>query len=192
MSKLIDSKFKETLKNHYANICEVYIYFHTFKDINNLAKSNKDKLSYSFFGTSRRALYYMSCMSIAKLFDKNKATENIPKLLETASQNLGLVRIKNAKQKISSLQIELAKHATIIKNLIGKRNEYYAHNDKNFFRKPQLLSKKYPLAITDLETLLKFAIKVLDKLTGEKTVFKPLDDDFLDLKYLLADIKKSD
>lgn len=136
-----------------------------------------------FFNISNKSFVHVCIIELAKLYEY-KSDSGIEKLITIcdANQNLFLKKIPNeitdcdtdkiirnydikidiqkdiqdAKNKLESLE-------TVIENLKGQRDKFYAHLDKEYSENPSALTKNFPLNYEEIKNLIDTATSICNR-----------------------------
>lgn len=164
-----------------------------YKVYNKLNDYRKDyleilNLSPSFFTIVLYSLENTFMMALAKLFDSDKTTLSLHKILNICENNQKLFKkeltfpfyeggtdkivdneiIKvNLIEDIKKTRLEISSLEKSISSLKGRRDKKYAHNDKQYIDKLTELADKYPLNHHDIESLIECAGKILNRLLND-------------------------
>lgn len=114
--------------------------------------------------------------SLARLYDKSKGTETIPKLIEKCKKNTHLFQKADiVEKKLDEFKDELETNKCItdaISVLQSRRDKRYAHNDERYFGM-KMVNDKSNLPKGYLWLLAKFTGKVLNFLWNQLSDEKP-------------------
>ena len=139
----------------------------------------------AFFQIIMRGLQHSYIMETFKLYDSNKDSLSIEKLLDICQSNSKYFRTEhidihqsvddnwpdeyittkiNTLDDIANAKVELLNFATKINNLTIRRNKFYAHSDKRYVSNLKSLENNAPFTYGDLDDLLMFANKICNTL----------------------------
>ena len=193
--------------------------FAVYKVISEARENLGDEISYApaFFNITERSNQYTFVMITAKLFDSNKQSTGLNKLIAICEQNkdvfpqevsLYFIDADSGEGQEVSVSHENTKHLDEAieeqKNILASyecksqklrdwRDNYFAHNDKKYFNNLNALAEKSPISDSEIEDMLKCASDIcnafLGKLTG--TNFDTHSPDSKDLINLLAAFRTS-
>lgn len=104
-----------------------------------------------------------SIISIAKLYE-GRAERNLIKFLNFVEGNIH--NLEWGHQPITREQIDqqralMDSHNGLVNNILGQRDKFFAHHDKEYFHDSSMLSSDFPLSNSDIETLINTAHKII-------------------------------
>lgn len=166
----------------------------------------------AFFQIVMYSLEHTYIIDIFKLYDRDRNAKGIRKAVNLCEQNSALFpreRIMFIDEELGIkdvVKINIIKDVRIIReklsaldpviiSLKGRRDGYYAHNDKNFIDNLHSLAIKYPLSLREISDLILTANEILNTLlrdlTGEVVATKSSNYDDIDniFKILNTQIK---
>ena len=186
-------------------------YFSAYESMSHAAENRLDELNYApgFFGLAAKALLGGFFMETAKLFESPKRGYSIEKFLNVCEQHLPKVDVDMTsiyhgyekdfcetyiKGQIIEWKRNFCNLSEDINKLMGIRDNYYGHIDKNYMNDLSEAFRKFPFStFYDLKPLLEFAVQVLNGvrsyLTGVHYDHKLSDS--ADLKNLLGALHAS-
>ncbi|MDG6143223.1 hypothetical protein [Lactococcus formosensis] len=156
-----------------------------------------------YFALTQNIIIGDSQLQLAKLFDKNKQSISIPKIIETANELYTEKYFQSmayfSAQSYQDLKSELEALAHIlneleqpIKNLKKLRDKNLAHLDKSVDSLDKLIniSNDAPVLLSEAVTLIDFSIQSLSKI---KTIMFSIDSSFQEKDYVweLSEIAKA-
>lgn len=179
--------FLDLLKRLTNEIININSNFKLYRHLIKRLEDRLDAMEYapSFFNSVMEALFTDVIMGLSKLFESkersygniytflqfiedNRSTFSLPRRLER-EQNIGgledyiresfLVEIED---KLAGNFKSLEEQTKRIKILMHWRDKYYAHNDKTYFLKPDLITTEMPLLYEDIEVLIDTATQILN------------------------------
>lgn len=134
------------------------------------------------------------CMNCSKLFPNKRYNEfhqtdlKTGKTVDTLRDEIKI----DVMQDINKLRKELIDKESIVNNLRGQRDKFYAHLDKKYFMNKRDLSKDFPVSFDDVELLLDFAGEMCNTLLldlcGEAIFYQSSNYD--DVKNILDQLHK--
>lgn len=184
VNAITSEELREKIKSYCSRITYLNDCFKLHKLMINSQKEYLAEINEfpAFYKISKKSFIYVCIIELAKLYERgNKNTSGIEKLINIcdANQNLFLKKIhneitdcdtdkivesydtkidiqkdiQNAKDKLKSLE-------TVIENLKGQRNKFYAHLDKDYQKNPSALAKDFPLNYGEIEKLIYTAVSI--------------------------------
>ena len=187
--KLTKEQLTEQIYNYLWRITHANDCLELYKTIHNATRTRLEEMNYApcFFSKVRESIRIDLFMTTAKLFDNSKGTMSIKKLLDICSENKHCFPNEYKVNFFNSLcpEEEAGEYQTIkvdivadiddankrleglqpqIKNLMTRRNKYYAHADKKYIMDVKKLTSEAPVAHNDIKELLSFASDVCNKL----------------------------
>lgn len=145
-------------------------------------------ISPAFFTIVNHSLEYTFIMGLSKLYEYDNKTMSIHKIINICENCADL--FPNSREIVyqgedgntvvytDKITIDIHNDIREMRNLVGsldnqinslkgRRDKFYAHNDKGYFANIDKLVKEYPINYNDLDLLISTADKVLNKLLSD-------------------------
>lgn len=186
-----------------------------YRSIIDASRDRNDQINLSpgFFSISMHALSKCLCIELAKLYDHKTTEKTIYALVGVVKANQHLFPKKkdvsylwddpvsgvckdetvkiDIKADLADAEEQLSRLETIIGNLKSRRDQYLAHNDPKYFDGTINPAWDFPIAISDVETLIFFAAGFCNKLLSylDDTIMAYRSSNSNDLENLLQRIR---
>lgn len=128
--------------------------------------------AHQFFSRTFEAIESEIIVSLTKLYEgrrpdgrNSRSDRNLMKLVDFVRSNRTAVEWGN--QEISHEQVEeherlILEQENIVENIIGLRDEFYAHHGKDYFLDSEGLTDDYPLDVEEIQSLLQVAEGIVE------------------------------
>ncbi len=104
-------------------------------------------------------------LTLAKFFDKSGY--DIRTFINFCNSNRRQITWKSCEplneQLLKSQEIELDSHKPCIDSIVGRRNKFFAHKDKEYLDQPENVYSDYPLSEDDVVALANTLISIVNK-----------------------------
>lgn len=209
ITELADELRKMLVRLAHINDCfllhkKLLEYKNTMNEVINIAPA--------FFQIVMYSLEHTYMIELCKLYDRDKNAKGIRKAVNLCEQNsalfpkerITLMDNKAENKHIAKINIikdikiireKLSALDTVVESLKGRRDRYYAHNDKNYIDNLDSLAMEYPLSWKQVSELILTANDILNTLlrdlTGEVVAAKSFNYNDIDdiFKILNTQIK---
>lgn len=116
-----------------------------------------------FFTTVEEALEMTVMISLSKLYE-GRGSRNLMKLVNFALANRKDIDWKHEPVTTEDMEEHkqlIEEQEDIVGKVISRRNEFYAHHDKDYFLDADELPDDYPISLDEVEQLIETAKKVV-------------------------------
>ena len=133
-------KYREEilLSNSFFTITRYSLVSSLMMELTKLYDKREQKNLWRFLESCRNSVYIFPAEKYTALWDNNRQVKGIDELLKLSAEAL------------------TALDKTIF-SLKGRRDQYYAHNDKRFFSPDAPLAEEYPISLHEVKSLLEFS-----------------------------------
>lgn len=206
-------ELKKEIEQYLINLQIIYDSFNLYKKIKSsvIDYNNEIQSISAFLQVCLYSLETTFFISLSKYFMKNSNENTINNLLNLCEKNSKLFPTAhitdynypngeterfeepfNVLEDIKQIRKDFKKYNKTISNLRKIRNKYFAHADRNYFKRPNELFKQYSIKNTDLENLINVLYKSLNTLLNDlcSELYCFGDDHIDDFNYLLYKLKK--
>ena len=205
----------QILNAYVERVRYAYDCFSAFCSICDVKKKNNDafNLSPAFFQISSSSLIQSTCLELAKLYKDTKDEHTLFKLMNIIDQNQTLfspinrsdlycfdipekdlengLKELNVKELVQYYRNVFGRKKDEINCLIGLRDKFWAHNDKEYFIKWDRIIETYPIKQGDIAYLIRVAgtmINLFQSLLDGKLI-SPKSENSNDLTVLLKRVR---
>ena len=206
-------ELKKEIEQYLINLQIVYDSFNLYKKIKSSVTDYNNEIQ-SIFAFLEVCLYSLEntfFISLSKYFMLKSDEKTIYILLKLCEDNSNLFptahiesyihpngeaenfeELFNILEDIKQIRKDLKKYNKTISNLREIRNKYFAHADRNYFKRPIELFKQYSIKNTDLENLINLLYRSLNTLLNDlcSELYYFGDNHIDDFDYLLNKLKK--
>lgn len=142
-----------------------HLYFYVWKSLQKEEYNKHFKYNNIFWSATLSALHYSCLSALSKLYEKSNYSKT-NKVISVFS----LLENQLDKKKKSVVEGYLLKHSNTIKNLKVRRDNEFAHNNKEHLLNPKNIESKKPLKYKDIEKLLDDTPDILSNLHPDSNV----------------------